>query len=75
MEIKALGVPCQLGSCSEIYLEKAFDNKVFKPKNRLPNAKKLGETSMMFLVHPTLTEIEIQLTCDAIRSVMELATI
>ena len=75
MEIEALGVPCLMGSCSEIYLEKAFDNKAFKPKNRLANAKKLGETSLMFLVHPTLTEIELQKTCDTIRSVMKLATI
>ena len=75
MEIEALGVPCRMGSCSEIYLEKAFDNKAFKPKNRLANAKKLGETSLMFLVHPTLTEIELQKTCDTIRSVMKLATI
>ncbi len=75
MEIEALGVPCLMGSCSEIYLEKAFDNKAFKPKNRLANAKKLGETSLMFLVHPTLTEIELQKTCDAIKSVMKLATI
>ncbi len=72
-EIKTLGVPCYYGSCSEVYLEKAFDNTGFRPKKRLPNAKELGETSLMFLVHPTLTEDEIQQTCDAIISVMELA--
>jgi dTDP-4-amino-4,6-dideoxygalactose transaminase len=74
-EINALGVPCYSGSCSEVYLEKSFDNTEFRPKERLPNAKELGETSLMFLVHPTLTEDEIQQTCDAITSVMELATI
>jgi len=72
-EINALGVPCYSGSCSEVYLEKAFDGTGFRPKERLPNAKELGETSLMFLVHPTLTEDEIQKTCDAIKSVMELA--
>ena len=72
-EINALGVPCYSGSCSEVYLEKAFDNTGFRPKERLPNAKKLGEASLMFLVHPTLTEYEIQQTCDAIISVMGLA--
>ena len=72
-EINALGVPCYSGSCSEVYLEKAFDNTGYRPKERLPNAKELGETSLMFLVHPTLTEDEIQKTCDAIKSVMELA--
>jgi len=72
-EINEKGVPCYSGSCSEVYLEKAFDNTGFRPKERLPNARELGETSLMFLVHPTLTEGEIQQTCDAIISVMELA--
>ena len=71
--INALGVPCYSGSCSEVYLEKAFDDTGFRPKERLPNAKELGETSLMFLVHPTLTKDEIQQTCEAITSVMELA--
>jgi dTDP-4-amino-4,6-dideoxygalactose transaminase len=61
------------GSCSEVYLEKTFDNIGFRPKERLPNAKELGETSVMFLVHPTLTKDEIQKTCDVITSVMDLA--
>ena len=74
-EISGLGVPCRSGSCSEVYLEKAFDNTGFRPKKRLANAKELGEISLMFLVHPTLTEDEIQQTCDAITSVMDLATI
>jgi len=73
MEINEKGVPCYSGSCSEVYLEKAFDNTGLRPKERLANAKELGETSLMFLVHPTLTEDEIQQTCDAIISVMELA--
>ena len=73
-EINALGVPCYSGSCSEVYLEKAFDNTGFRPKERLPNAKELGESSLTFLVHPTLTEDEIKQTCDAITSTMELAT-
>ena len=73
-EINALGVPCYFGACSEVYLEKAFDNTGFRPKERLANAKELGETSLVFLVHPTLTKDEIQQTCDAITSVMNLAT-
>jgi dTDP-4-amino-4,6-dideoxygalactose transaminase len=75
MEINEKGVPCYSGSCSEVYLEKAFDNTGFRPKERLINAKELGETSLMFLVHPTLTKDEIQQTCDAITSVMNLTTI
>ena len=72
-KINKKGVPCFSGSCSEVYLEKAFDNTGFRPKERLPNARELGKTSLMFLVHPTLTEDEIQQTCDAIIYVMELA--
>ena len=73
-EINELGVPCYAGVCPEVYLEKAFDNSGFRPKQRLANAKELAQTSLMFLVHPTLTKNEIQQTCDAITSVMNLAT-
>jgi dTDP-4-amino-4,6-dideoxygalactose transaminase len=72
-EINSLGVPCRSGSCSEVYLEKAFDGTGFRPKERLPNAKELGGASLMFLVHPTLTKDEIQQTCNAIVFVMKLA--
>ena len=53
--INAEGVPCFVGSCSEIYLEKAFLEPM-RPAHRLTVARDLGETSLMFLVHPTLTE-------------------
>ena len=65
-EINDLGVPCFSGSASEVYLEKAFDNTGLRPESRLPVAKQLGETSLMFLVHPTLTEDEIKQTVQAI---------
>ena len=68
-EINKLGVPCFSGSASEVYLEKAFDNTGLRPESRLPVAKQLGETSLMFLVHPTLTEDEIKQTVQAIDSV------
>ena len=68
--IVAEGVPCFSGSCSEVYLEKAFTDLGLGPKERLPVAKTLGETSLMFLVHPTLTEAEIEKTCSVIRKVM-----
>ncbi|MGE6341161.1 DegT/DnrJ/EryC1/StrS family aminotransferase [Psychrobacter immobilis] len=63
------GVPCFSGSASEVYLEKAFDNTGLRPSVRLPIAKQLGESSLMFLVHPTLTATEIELTIQAIDSV------
>lgn len=68
-EINKLGVPCFSGSASEVYLEKAFDNTGLRPETRLPVAKQLGETSLMFLVHPTLTADEIKQTVQAIDSV------
>jgi len=73
-EINAAGVPCFSGSCSEVYLEKAFDNTGWRPAQRLPVARELGETSLMFLVHPTLTEAEIAKTCAVISEVMTRAT-
>ncbi|WP_353148442.1 DegT/DnrJ/EryC1/StrS aminotransferase family protein [Pollutimonas bauzanensis] len=72
-EITALGVPCYTGSCSEVYLEKAFDNTGWRPAQRLPVARDLGETALMFLVHPTLTESEINTTCLALEQVMSQA--
>ena len=54
-EISATGYPCMQGSCSEVYLEKAFDNTPWRPEKRLPNAVALGDTSLMFLTHPTIT--------------------
>lgn len=69
--INERGVPCYQGSCSEVYLEKAFDNTGWRPSERLPTARMLGETSVMFLVHPTLTDLEIAKTCEVIKNVME----
>ena len=74
-EILAHGVPVYSGSCSEVYLEQAFNDTGWCPKDGLPTAKELGKTSLMFLVHPTLTQAEIQLTCDAIEKVMGKASI
>jgi dTDP-4-amino-4,6-dideoxygalactose transaminase len=66
--IAAEGIPCFSGSCSEIYLEKAFEG--IRPEKRLPVAKELGETSLMFLVHPTLSGADIQDTISAVLKVM-----
>lgn len=73
-EISDEGVPCFSGSCSEIYLEKAFDGTGFRPKHALKNAHILGKTSIMFLVHPTLTQKEIAHTQDVICKVMQEAS-
>lgn len=73
-EIINLGVPCFSGSCSEVYLEKAFDGTGWRPESRLPIARVLGDTSLMFLVHPTLSDAEISKTCDVLTKVMAQAT-
>lgn len=69
------GVPCYQGSCSEVYLEKAFDGTGWQPAERLPVARALGETSLMFLVHPTLTEAEIAKTCSVLTNVLGRASL
>jgi dTDP-4-amino-4,6-dideoxygalactose transaminase len=68
------GVPCYLGSCSEVYLEKAFESTGWRPAHRLPVARELGDTSLMFLVHPTLTGPEIDKTCTVVSQVLQLAS-
>ncbi|AZV93899.1 DegT/DnrJ/EryC1/StrS family aminotransferase [Kerstersia gyiorum] len=73
-EINAAGVPAYSGSCSEVYLEKAFDGTPWRPQTSLPVAKALGETSLMFLVHPTLTEANIARTNEVITSVVQQAS-
>ncbi len=73
-EINARGVPCYQGSCAEVYLEKALDGTGWRPPKRLPVARELGETSLMFLVHPTLEHEEIVQTCAALVDVMRAAT-
>lgn len=73
-EIASKGVPCFSGSCSEVYLEKAFDGTGWRPAERMAVARELGETSLMFLVHPTLTAAEIDKTCSVLKQVMMAAT-
>lgn len=73
-EVSKEGIPCFQGSCPEVYLERAFDNTGWRPQSRLPVAKELGETSLMFLVHPTLKEADITKTIDVVTEVLERAS-
>jgi len=70
--VNAQGIPCFSGSCSEIYREKAFDS--IRLAERLPVASELGETAMMFLVHPTLSEQDMLDTVTAVERVMGAAS-
>jgi dTDP-4-amino-4,6-dideoxygalactose transaminase len=72
--IAACGVPCFSGSCSEIYLEKAFTSLALGPKNRFPVARDLGESSLLFLVHPTLDEATLQEHHQVVQKVLTEAT-
>ncbi len=69
--INEFNVPCYSGSCSEVYKEKAFDNTDLQPKVALKNAQLLGESSLMFLVHPTLTNIEMNNVCQALTQALD----
>ncbi len=68
--IEQKGAFCRQGHCPEVYLEQAFDNSGFRPDNRLPIAKELGETSMQFLVHPTLGDEDMLATCRIVEKVL-----
>ena len=73
-EISTRGVPCYQGSCSEVYLEKAFDGTGFRPDSRLRHAQLLGESSLAFLVHPSLTDADMERACTVIQEVLRHAT-
>jgi dTDP-4-amino-4,6-dideoxygalactose transaminase len=71
--IESRGIACSHGSCSEVYLERAFP-RTFHPGCRLPVARELGETSLMFQVHPTLSETNMQNIAQAVSEVVSQAT-
>lgn len=72
--INAEGVPCFMGSCSEVYKEKALVDAGLKPKFELKNAKELGATSIMFNTHPTLSSSDIENVCAAVEKVFHYAS-
>lgn len=69
-ECGALGAPLFQGSCSEVYLEKAFDDTGWRPEKPLPIARELGETSLMFLTHPNQSEADVERVCTIATEVM-----
>ena len=72
-EINDRGVPCFVGSCSELYLEKAFTSSAYE-SSPVPVARELGDTSLMFLVHPTLNEDEMASMVEVAVEVLGSAT-
>lgn len=73
-EVNSLGVPCYHGACPEIYRERAFADSGYSQSARLPTARELGETSIMMLVHPTLTDAEIDRSCAVLDEVLTVAS-
>ena len=69
-ELNKKGTQCFTGSCSEIYLEKIFKNHPSKPKKSLKNSKKLGDSSICFLVDPGIKIKEIKKDADNIKKVL-----
>ena len=72
-ELQELGVPCMQGSCSEIYLEKAFEEDDSRPVSRLGTARQLGETSIAFLIHPTIDKVTMTSIAKAVEAVFRQA--
>ena len=71
-EISGEGIPCFTGSCWNISAEKCFVNRGWnKSKTDLPNAYALKDTSLMFLVHPTLEKEDIYRACEVISKVLK----
>ena len=68
------GLPGISGSCPEIYMEQAFAAGGLKPAEPLPHAHALGRTSLAFLVHPTLTETDLDRICRDLEHMMQRAT-
>ena len=68
------GIPCSIGSCGEVYREKAFIKSKLAPLNRMPISKELANTTLAFLIHPTLTDAQIADIADGINKVMLEAT-
>jgi dTDP-4-amino-4,6-dideoxygalactose transaminase len=72
--VAARGVPCLTGSCPEMYEERAFARAGLQPPARLPVARRLGDTSLMLLVDPTLGEDDMRAVAAAVREVLAEAT-
>lgn len=72
-EVTGKGAPLLQGSCSEVYLEKAFDSTSWRPEKNLPVAQELGATSLMFLTHPNLQDGEIARICEIVSDVLKAA--
>lgn len=63
------GVGCTVGSCSEIYREKAFTERGWAPAERLPVARELGETGLMFILDHNMSSETVARTIEIVREI------
>lgn len=72
-EMAAIGIPCQSGTCPEIYLELSFQQAGYTPPNRLPVSSLLGRTSLKLPVDHTLGPDDMRIIAQGLRSVLAAA--
>ncbi len=70
-ELQAEGIPVGCGSCAEIYREQGIQRAGLAPAELCEVSRELGETSLMFPVHPTLTTMHVTRMGQAVRGVLD----
>ena len=70
----AAGLPCQSGSCPEIYREQACIRAGYRPESVLRSARQLGEESIMMPIDHTLDDDSIRTMGEVLRSVLDAAS-
>jgi len=73
LALQAEGIPCGSGVCGEVYREQAFQKAGLAPAASLAAASELGQSSLMFHVHPLLTPADMDDTGRAIDKVLTAA--
>jgi len=69
-EMTAIGIPCQSGTCPEIYLESSFQQAGYTPPHRLPVSSLLGRTSLKLPVDHTLGPDDMRLIARSLRAII-----
>lgn len=70
----AAGLPCQSGTCPEIYREQACARAGYRPDTALRNAQTLGEESIMMPVDHTMEDDDIFYMGTTLRAILDTAT-
>lgn len=66
--LSEMGLPSFSGSCSEIYLEKAFES--YYDDQRMKNAKYYAERAFCLLAHPTITDDQVDQAVKLINTLL-----